>query len=250
MKLKYDFASLNAVQQTLSGTGVFNGDEVGRASVTFGTGAAQVIVLARDPGAWANVFTVALVNQSGVNLTLGHNLTGTVLKIYLRRNGAGILSTATEVANYINSNEALSALFAARSGGADVVVAAAATALAGGVDATTDGYTYRLVEATNGHGGLFVFSHDAPIDVVRVSGRFTLGTDLPLKVQLIDVSAAFAPTEAEAFTLYTSTLTTTEPSFCLNGPFTLNPGTALRVTIAAPGAARVTFQRSARPRLV
>lgn len=250
MRIKYDFASLNALQQTLSGTGVFNGDEVGRASVAFGTGAAQVIVLARDPGTWAHGFTVALVNQGGLNQTLVHNLTGTVLKIYLRRNGGGILSTAAEVANYINNNEALSALFAARAGGTDPVVAAAATALTGGVDATTDGYTYRFVEATNGHGGLFVFGHDAPIDVVRVSGRYTLGGDLPVKVQIVDVSSAFAPIEAEAFTLHTSTLTTTEPSFCLNGPVALNPGSALRVTIAAPGATRVTFQRSARPRLV
>lgn len=250
MNVTYDLASLSTVQQAISGAGaVFDGAEVGRASRTFGTGAAQIVFRSRVPGASSNAYTVALVDPGGTNSS---NVflwtTSTSLRIVLRRNAGGILATAQEVADLVNAQE--NGKFYATAGGADPLVAAGAASLAGGIDPVVEQGTYRYAAASTAHGGLFVFGHDVAIDVIHVSGRFTLGGATALKLQVVSLSKNLAPIEAEAFTFHSASLDTTEPSFHVNPGLTLPPGAAIRVSIAAPGLARVHFQRCARPRQV
>lgn len=234
------------LQHTLSGVGNFTGVEIGRASRTIGSSGARVTLKAKSFGVDDHVYRVQFVDPGGVvPVTQAVWATARQLKVYLRRNAGGLLATAQEVADVVNAG----GLLFADAGGTDVVAAAADAALAGGLDPNSFSGHYRFTPASGVHGGLFFFDDLDALDVLQVSGKFVVGGDTALKVEIVSLGPGLAPTEAEAVTTFSTTITTAAPTFITSGTYVLAPRQAVRVTCAAPGMVQVIVRRTERPYL-
>lgn len=238
------------LQQTITGSGRFTGVEVGRAVRTMGTAAAAVTVKAAELGADGNNLHVQLVDPGGVvTRTQARWVDATHLKVYLRRNASAILATAQEVADAINGL-ADPARVVAFAGGADPVLVAADNVLAGGLDPTHVHAEHRLTPPADTNGGLFVFGNIDTIDVIQILGHFP-GIEDPtaLAIQVVSLDPGYEPIEAEAFTFFTATLTSTSTDvFCDKHPV-LGPRQAIRVIIPFTGVVQVVVRRTERPYL-
>lgn len=240
--LKHDLASINVLQQKVSGTGTFTGVEVGRAYRTFGSGSSELIFKARGLGLDGNDFKVALLNPGRAQPTTKVRYEGDTYKVYLRHDGSGIVATADEVAALVNNDADLP--FYAANGGTGVVSTASVQNLANGLAPLTRyNSQFRLVGATNANGGLFFFDQEEPVRVICVAGRFTLGGDAAVKVEAVPLTSGLAPIEEEATTLHAETIAQVTANFRLADDFVLHRGEACRVTINAPGVVRVFFHR-------
>lgn len=246
MRTTIDPSIAVTLQHTIGGTGTFTGEEVGRPSRVIGTSTARVTIKAKSFGTSDNAFHTQFVDDGGVvQATRVVWVDRTHMRVHLRRNGAGILATAQEVADAINADGNL----CADAGGTAVVAAAADAALTGGVDPTNVHMHYRIKPADNVDGGLFFIDATDSLDVLQIAGKFVLSGDEALKVEIVSLNDGLAPVEAEAFTIHTSTRTTASPSFVLSEQRTLGPHQAIRVTIDAPGVVQLTVRRTERPYL-
>jgi hypothetical protein len=239
--LKHDLAAINVLQQKLSGTGVFNGAEVGRAARTFGSGGSAVVFKARGLGADGNAIKVALIDPVRTNPSTRVRLEGDTHKVYLRHDGSAVAATADEVALVVNN---LDLPFYVANGGSGTVAAASVQNLTGGLDPVVrHSSQFRLNAATNAHGGLFYFDQEEPVRIIAVAGRFTLGGDTAVKVESVPLTAGLAAIEEEATTLHSVTIAQAVANFRYDEEFVIHRDEALRVTISAPGVVRVFFHR-------
>lgn len=240
--LKHDLASINVLQQKVSGTGTFTGVELGRATYTFGTGGSELIFKARGLGLDGNDFKVALINPGRAQARTLVRLEGDTHKVYLRHDGSSIVATADEVAALVNNDSELP--FYVANGGSGTVAAAGVQNLAGGIaPATRYNSQFRVVGATNANGGLFFFDQEEPVRVISVAGRFTLGGDADVKVEAVPLTAGLAPISEEATTIHSASIPQAVANFRFADDFVLHRGEACRVTINAPGVVRVFFHR-------
>jgi len=241
MRVRYDLASISVLQQTISGTGVFNGAEVGRASRAFGAGAAALTFRARFLGVDGNALKVALVNSGGTRNKTTVKLEGDTHKVLLRATVGVIDATADEVADAVNTSDLP---FWCHPGGTDPVVAAAVQTFAGGLDpAARYESQYRLSAATNANGGLFFFDHEEPVLVREVSGNLSLGGDTPVSIEVVPLTAGLEPISNEAVVVHAETVAALQPTFCFSEQFVLPRGMALRVNCNDQGRVRVLFHR-------
>ncbi len=239
--LKHDLASINVLQQKLSGTGVFNGAEVGRAVRSFGSGGSAITFKARGLGLDGNDLKIALIDPARSNPSTRVRLEGDTHKIYLEHDGSAVTATADEVAAFINSADLP---FYAANAGSGPVAAASVQNLAGGLDPDTrHSSQYRFIAATNGNGGLFYFDQEEPVRIIAVAGRFTLGGDTAVKVESVPLTAGLAAIEEEATTLHSGTIVQAVANFRYDEEFVIHRDEALRVTVSAPGVVRVFFHR-------
>ena len=104
----------------------------------------DIVITAKQTGVAGNAIKVQLVHPGAKNATLKVAVETDVIRVYLATNGANaITSTIAEVIAAINATlyvkDIVTAALAEGSAGDDVVIAVAATALAGGVNGTPAG---------------------------------------------------------------------------------------------------------------
>ena len=134
------------VQQTLSGTGVFNGTEYGRASLTLfreEPANKRLWFRAKRHGAASNVLQVTLTNPGGNYAHTTARLSGNMIELRLRTVGGSIVATAKEVADTVNSLPTFAfpivADYDRTTDGDALVTPVVATPLTGGSDPRVEG---------------------------------------------------------------------------------------------------------------
>lgn len=110
-----------------------------RSFLTLGTANAKLSFMAKVPGTAGNAYTVRYVNPGTASAALSIGVVGTAITVNLATNGASAITTkANDIANAINvyatpANALVQAYVPPGSDGTGVVVAVAATNLAGAV---------------------------------------------------------------------------------------------------------------------
>lgn len=236
------------VQQTVSGTGTFNGSDYGRAKALrvdpVTSPNADLFFAAKLYGAAANAVTVSLLDQGpGVTVTgTTVAMVGNAMQVTLRRSSGALLATATEVANAINAF-ALSPIRAKAGGNGTGIVQptgapVALNATASGVDASVDAGVaeyqeiFKWVPPSNTHAGLFYFEQEQVLIVRQFEAKFTIasGTHV-VEVQRVNLDAALEPITSEAIPFYVhDQLTTARPDIAVSDVrIVLHPLQAVRV---------------------
>lgn len=244
------------VSQKVSGSGAFTGADYGRAkaTVTHADPNARVRVAARRYGTAANNLTVEFVDRGTGNsvATTRVEQVGTALRVILRRGASGApLATSAEVAAALNGYAEPAALPLGAVAGGDgtgIVSAAAAQALTGGADPSTDGvYAFRWAAADTGL-GLFHVEQESAVLVRQMDASFTVSSGTRrLTVSRAPLNAAFEPDLTEAVPLLDYPhLTMAEPNLAVSDMnWILPPRWALIVTtdVALVGLVRFDFRR-------
>ncbi len=253
--LQFDLGTTTCLQQKLSGTGVFNGSHMGRATVDLGSSGSLVRFRARRYGADGNNLRVALVDAgagTAVSVTNVQLVGNNLVNVNLRRTTGAIVATADEVANavnnYLNTNNPSQQLpVVAYAPGTSVVVAAAATNLAGGLDPTIMAPQVKF-EAANVNGGLIYFDQDVPIVVRQLECYFSdPGGSESVSFKVANLTTGLEVDASEAITIFTATVTTSQryASFAAAN-FIMLPHQCLQIITSGPtlsGVARVYARR-------
>ena len=238
MSIYFDANQPVVIQHNATGTSVFNPTDAanaGRAFCTLGTSGAAVTYRAREYGAAGNSLQVAQINPGGKG-ALRIELTGQLIRVYLRHDGSAIVSTADEVAAAVNA-AGLPVL--ASAAGTSVVTAVASTSLAHGADPTVfKQQRYVWTPATNGDPmGLIHFNHEVPLRVHQL--ELKLATSAAFTFSLVNLDDGGALISGDSVLIYGAT--------SANGffatPFCLSPRQAIAVTAAQQGIARVVASR-------
>jgi hypothetical protein len=247
-----------SVQQSVTGTGVFNGTDFARARVTLGPfgGGGVIRFAARLYGTPSNAYSVQLVDPgAGVAYpatTVEQN--GSVIKVHLRRSTIAILATPGEVAIAINAQMnfafPLRAFAQVDTGVCDAV---AATPLTSGADPSEilgdELYPNQLFKwvRVNLDGGYFHFEQREPILVRQFEAKMILSFPTTLKWSIVNLTADFMNITAEKIPVFVQDLTLAAPDITVTDvriPLMFNQ--ALVCDCAAAGLVRVVARREAR----
>jgi len=247
------------VQQVVSGTGVFDGSEYGRAKgvITNVDPNAVVRVSARLYGTAPNSYTIELYDAgAGIDVpATTASQQGAQIRVTLRRSGElGILATAAEVASAVNN--ARTGVVATYGGTGNGVVSAASpqpiTGTASGVDALIAGPNSELVLSylpANTNGGFFYFEQEYTLAIRQFEAKFTVGGGTyTVTVERVNLNDNLEPVGAEAIPNYVwPAITSTEPDIAYSdGNLYLHPRQALRVMTSGgglPGIVRFDVRR-------
>jgi hypothetical protein len=251
------------VQQQVSGTGLFNGSEYGRARATLdpSLGANSIVYVASKLfGTASNAISVQLVDAgSGVAVVATTiTQTGAIIKVNLRRTTGAVTATSQEVSDAINTFTTYSSpgyALGARAGGTGlgVVAAVAATPLTGGLNPTQyDGNQYLWTVTTNTSGGLFHFEHEEPLYVLGFRAWFTSfpgSGPYTLTVNQVRLDKDFTKIAAETVPVSIfDQLSPTKPDFAFSGrgDLILYPKQALTVVTNAtiPGFVQIEVAKA------
>lgn len=248
------------VQQSVSGTGVFNGSEYGRAKATLPNGDpnAVVRVSARLYGSTSNAYSVELVDR-GASIVVPQTVieqTGAAIRVILRRSSSAILATAQEVAAAINALGVAGGVCAIYGGtGNGVVSAAAAVLLTGGVNPVdrADNHTqYVYVHPVNTSGGFFYFEQEETITVRQFECKFVVpGGTYSVTVSRVNLNENLEPILAEAVPCFVhDLLTVSKPDIAFaDVGILLHPRQGLLVEVdggGLPGVVRFDVRKGAR----
>lgn len=252
------------VQEVVSGTGVFDGTEQGRASVTVnpldGINS-RVIVRAKRYGSAFNAYTVKTVDPGvGINYPATTvALVGSLVEIKLRRTVISIQATAAEVATAVNAFSSFSFPVCAEAdpagSGAGIVSAAGPVSLAGGQDPAfgpDPNGQFKWVRAPNTNGGFFFFEQDEPIVLRKFEARMLVTVNpTPIKFEVVNLNAARRPIMAERGLLLEADMTPSQPYVSMNDiRDVLLPFQAILVTCTVTGFVRFSVQREGKFPLV
>src|SRR5262245_34450257 len=155
---------------------------------------------ARRGGTWGNSISVAYVDPGGTTATLSVTVAGFAITVNLGRASSAINSTAADVTSAIQSSLDASSLVTVANAGSDdgtgLVIALAATSLAGGTWAVTlpaltngDATNKHYFTGNDGRVILRVVSSDAGTQPVTVNRSPTLGGGVPATAETISVTA-------------------------------------------------------------
>lgn len=235
-------------QQVVSGTGVFNGSEYGRAkaSISNADPNAVVRVSARLYGTAPNSYTIELYD-AGAGITVPATTAsqvGAQIRVTLRRSiEDGILATAAEVAAAINS--ARTGIVATYGGTGNGVVSAVGpqpiTGTALGVDATIAGPDCSLVLyylPVNTNGGLFYFEQEQSLVVRQFEAKFTVpGGTYTVSVERVNLNDNLEVISSESIPNYVwPGITALAPDIAYSdNNLYLHPRQALRVVTSGGG---------------
>lgn len=249
------------VQQSVTGTGVFDGTEYGRAKgqVPNGNPNAVVRLSARLYGVVPNAYTIQFVDAgAGVLVpTTSAQQIGAAIQVNLRRDpGLGILATAAEVAEAIN--RAHTGLVATYGGTGNGVVSAYGPSLANntavGVDPALRGPNanqFLWYYPANQSGGFFFFEQEEPLVLRQFEGTFTvLGGTQTVLVKRVPLNSNLEPILSEAIPVFVwDQLTTAKPDIAFSDVgIILQPQQAILVVTSTPmgGVVRLDVRKSAR----
>ena len=190
---RYSFADAGVycIQQTISGTGEFNGTRYGYAVYSYSSGGVAFDVRCPYLGTDGNDIKFQMVVPTGIKLTTTaeYDREMRTLRVFLKGTSAGITATAAEVVAAINGMER-PVLYAGVVTGGTIPGGLSPTLLAGGADPDLSA-SYglpKLVVPTNGDGGLFVFDQTRPWKVLSVGGQF--GAAGTYRVDIVNVDKA------------------------------------------------------------
>jgi hypothetical protein len=247
------------LQEVVSGTGVFDGTEQGRAFITVNPldGVdARVIVRAKRYGTLSNAYNVLFIDPgAGVNYpTTRVALNGTTIEVRLRRTTVALQATAAEVAAAINAFADFAFPVVAdpdpAGTGLGVVSAAGPTALASGQDASfvdLKGQQFKWTRAPNTNGGLFYFEQEDTLIVRSMLANMVVIGSTPFKIQRVNLTSGLAALSAEKAPIFDRTLTPAAPDIGVTDVrIILLPYQALFVTCAATGLVQMDARREAR----
>lgn len=166
-----------------------------------GTGARDdIVITAKQTGVAGNAIKVQLVHPGAKNATLKVAVETDVIRVYLATDGTdpngAITSTIAEVIAAINATlyvkDIVTAALAKDSEGTDVVIAVAATALAGGVDDTPAGAPNVTPR--------FLLADDVVFTTFTATGGAVHGDQLVTAIDQARVIEARLPAAIDAFT--------------------------------------------------
>jgi len=252
------------VQQSVTGTGVFNGSEYGRAQGRFPFAALPnsdnvVRISARLYGLEGNNYQLQLVDP-GIgtnNPSTTAVIQGSRVVVTLRRSsGGGLLATAQEVADAINrARLGVGAWYEGTGNG--VVAAQGATVInnvRSGVNSTQRGpnveqYIWSLPINTNG--GFFYFEQEQPVLVHQFESKFDILSGGPhtVTVARVNLTPNLDPIAGESIPVFVwNQLTPTRPDISFSDVgILLHPLQALTVSTstALTGVVRFDVRKSA-----
>jgi hypothetical protein len=249
------------VQQSVTGTGVFDGTEYGRmkGQVPNGNPNAVVRLSARLYGQAANAYTIRFMDMGAGVLVPATTVSqsGPAITVTLRRDPVGgILATANEVADAIN--RAPTGLAAIGGGTGNGVVSAYPTTLvnnvAVGVDPALRGPNanqYLWYLPVNDKGGYFYFEQQEALTVRQFQGTFTVpGGTQTVTVWRVNLNSALEPVTSEAIPVFVwDQLTSARPDISVSDVgILLLPQQALYVTTSGgglPGVVRFDVRKDA-----
>lgn len=237
------------VQQVVSGTGVFNETEYGRAKAQYpaspGDPNAVVRVSAKLYGTAPNAYTVAFVDAgSGVTVSATTvSQSGPAISVRLRRNSGAILATANEVATALN-NANLGICAVANGTGNGVVAPQAATAITNqksGADPALFGpnqLQYHWYIPVNSDGGLFYFEQQRTVIVRQFEANFTISSGTyTVTIKRANLNSALEVISTESVPVFVyDALTSSQPDIAvLDFDVLLHPQQALLVSTSGGG---------------
>lgn len=244
------------VQHMVTGTGVFDGTDRGRArrTITF-TGGGVVRFASRTYGAASNGYTLRFVDPGGVYTTTKVEQITSEIKVTLRRDGSGILTTPQELTDAINAVQdpsfPVTAYCQTTTGLANAI---ASTPLANGANPTRVVQNYFTWEYANLNAGFFGFENLDPIVIRSLSFKaISLPGNTILNWYKVPMVADFAVRRPpdfvvdEATPIYTIEMTTAEPFLNITDiREVLLPCEALLLVTATAGVAKVALRREGR----
>lgn len=250
------------VQQTVTGTGVFDGTDRGRArrTITF-TGGGVIRFASRTYGSASNTYTIQMIDPGGIKTSTTVEQVTNAIRITLRRDGSGILATPQEIADAVNRVPDLSfPVQAYASNTTGVANAVGVTSLTGGANPsrtenvrTSEG-TYFTWEYANLNAGFFGFENLDPI-VIRALEFKAISLPGPTiinwySVPVVPDYAVRRPSEFvvdEATPIYTVEMTTDQPFLNITDiRHILMPNEVLLLVTATAGVAKVRLRREGR----
>lgn len=239
-------------QQSVSGTGVFNGSEYGRAKghVANADPNAVVRISARLYGVAPNSYLIQFVDAgAGIEVPATTvQQTGALIQVTLRRSiSLGLLATAAEVADAINrTTTGIVATYGGTGNG--LVAAMAAQAITNdalGVDALISGPGSEVVRyqlPANVSGGFFYFEQTQTIAIRQFEAKFVLASGTyTVTVERVNLNANLEPVSGEAIPNYVwEGITAARPDIAYSdNNLYLHPYQALRVLTSGPGLSGV-----------
>jgi hypothetical protein len=184
-------AGVYCVQQTVSGTGVFDGTPIGYATYLYSAGGAAFKVRCPNMGTDGNgirFLMVAPISDALVT-TADYDQSSRTLRVFLKGTGGVITALASEVVAAINGMER-PVLWAGLITEATIPVGVGPINLSGGLDPDVSaGYSFpKLIPTANVSGGLIIFDQTRPWKLLSVGGQFSAGGQYT--VQLVNVDKA------------------------------------------------------------
>jgi hypothetical protein len=254
------------VQQVLSGAGVYDGTEFGRAKCQIPTGSppdpnAVVLLASKTYGVAANAITTSLIDR-GAGITVPATQvvqSGSVIEVFLQRDATlGLQARAVDVVNAINAYRNFTFPVRAKYGGTGLgVMAATSSPVAlnsvktgedpafGPADAGGLANVFKWTRPSGQHGGFFYFEHTDDIIVRQMEFNFTLSSNLPLKVYRVNLDDGLEPITAEKIAIFEADMSPLQPQIAVSDVrILLHPYQAILVECAAPGTARIDVARA------
>jgi len=250
------------VQQTVTGTGQFDGTDRGRArrTITF-TGGGAIRFASRTYGSASNTYNLQMIDPGGNYATTKVEQVTNSIRITLRRNGGGILATPQEIADAVNAVPDPSfPVQAYASNTTGVANAVGVTSLTGGANPTrvdnrrTSEGTYFTWEYANLNAGFFAFENLDPI-VIRALEFKAIGLQGATLINWYSVPAtpdfvARRPSDFvidEATPIYTIEMTTDQPFLNITDiRHIIMPNEVLLLVTPTAGVAKVRLRREGR----
>lgn len=218
MNITLDLGSTVCIQQTLTGSGVFNGSRLGRASLSITDGSSHtVLVQATNYGASANSITVGIVDTGAgtvVSNTFVQFLSATSILVTLKRTSGAITATAADIVNaingYLNANNPTQQLPIVASLVANGTWAAgvAAAPLVGGIDPTIVAPMFKFTAASTTNAGLFYFNQTQPMVVRQIECVFsTPGSSQTATISKANLDPGLSVISAETVVILSTAVT-------------------------------------------
>ena len=239
MRVDFDLSSSLVLQQTISGTGAFDGTEVGRAVLTLGAGNSAVTFKARKLGTDFNGFTVRMVDPQQDNPAeiVKFDPSTNRLEVFLRKAGGVVTSTATQVASAVSSKDVI--VTAAYGGTGAGTVAAGSGVLAGAIDPeVARNVLFKFTPIADVSGGRFTFDQTGNILVRQFEAK--LGASVAWTLEIITLDEGLREIAAETI-LYSGA--TAQTVMLVNVNLVLSPLRALKFSAASTGVARLVCHK-------
>jgi hypothetical protein len=254
------------VQQVLSGVGLFNGTEFGRAKAQIPTGSppdpnAVVFIASKMYGTLANALSVSLIDRgAGITVPATQIIqTGSVIEVFLQRDATlGLQARAVDVVNAINAYQSFTFPVRARYGGTGLGVMAATSSpvglsslkvgedsVLGPSDAGRFSNIFKWTRPSGQHGGFFYFEQTEDIIIRQLEFNFTVSSTQQLKVQRVNLDDGLEPISAEKIPFFEAEITPAEPQIAVSDVrVLLHPYQAVLVECPAAGTARLDVSRA------
>lgn len=189
-------AGVYCIQQTVSGTGEFNGTRFGYAVYRYSSGGVVFDVRCPYLGTDGNGIKFQLIAPTSDCLVTFavYDKALRTLRVHLKGSAAGITATAAEVVAAINGMER-PVLFAGVVTPGTIPAALAPTNLSGGVDPDISA-SYSLPKftvPTNGDGGLITFDQTRPWKILSVGGEFAAAGTYQVEIVNVDKALNVIP---------------------------------------------------------